>query len=167
MTRSSTSPCFKRRFRKPADATAAKMLRKGVEFKPSIKTKVRSWYAPPKMRKVKEGCCDLAGTKFGRLTVIGLSAHKNNQKKKLWVCRCQCGDYELRTPRAIKNPNNDNDMCHVCRHVESLKQKYSSPALRESGQTGETNPSGTKATDNASALPVLEGVKGPLPRLEP
>lgn len=34
-----------------------------------------------------------------------------------WIVRCDCGDYEPRTAKAIKNPANGADCCVKCRQV--------------------------------------------------
>ena len=67
---------------------------------------------------------NLTGRRFGKMTVIGYS--KDNKQstyhKPNWVCRCECGMYETRKSRAVKNPNNQNDCCHVCRQIIWVKQ---------------------------------------------
>ena len=54
---------------------------------------------------------DLSGAEFGKFTVIGLSAHSKGR----WVVRCECGEHEFRTAKAIKNPANNNDACAKCK----------------------------------------------------
>jgi hypothetical protein len=34
---------------------------------------------------------DLTGTKFGRLTVLGLDQERSTKKRKYWTCLCDCG----------------------------------------------------------------------------
>ena len=66
--------------------------------------------------------------KFGRMTVVGLFAERvelaNQQIPAIWVCRCTCGCYEGRRHRAIFNPENKDDMCRNCRHLEHIKRRY-------------------------------------------
>ena len=38
-----------------------------------------------------------------------------------WV-RCDCGGYEPRTAKSIKNPNNTAERCSKCRQVEQAKR---------------------------------------------
>jgi len=40
---------------------------------------------------------DLNGNKFGRLVVIGLAAELSKNKKKRWLCRCECGNTKIIT----------------------------------------------------------------------
>ena len=54
---------------------------------------------------------DLSGAEFGKFTVIGLSAHSKGR----WVVRCECGEHEFRTAKAIKNPANAQDACAKCK----------------------------------------------------
>ena len=35
---------------------------------------------------------DRTGRRYGRLSVIGLSENRTNNGRKLWVCRCVCGN---------------------------------------------------------------------------
>ena len=116
--------------RAPVNGTAAKVVGKGYKYKPGIK---------PSDNKERESdtCFPLAdyqetfsaklhGIKFGRLTTIGASAIKgsgNGRKKvRMWVCRCSCGMFVYRTPKAIKNPKNDADACIECRHHMAKKK---------------------------------------------
>jgi len=54
---------------------------------------------------------DHSGAKFGKFIVIGLSAHSKGR----WVVRCECGEHEFRTTKAIKNPANTQDACAKCK----------------------------------------------------
>ena len=67
---------------------------------------------------------DLTGRKFGSLTVIGRYAHNKAATyiKANWVCRCECGMYEVRKSRSIRNPNNQSDSCHICRQIKYVKR---------------------------------------------
>lgn len=65
------------------------------------------------------GFVDLRGIKFGRMTVVGLSA----DIAKRWVVRCACGQYEVRKSATIKALDRTaaQGMCFVCEHGEKLK----------------------------------------------
>jgi len=60
---------------------------------------------PPK----HDNFIDLTGAMFGRFTVIGWSY----DKKKKWVVRCSCGNYEVRTKKCIQQ-NAKDQMCIKC-----------------------------------------------------
>lgn len=59
---------------------------------------------------------DLTGTVFGRLTVVGFSATHNRR----WVCRCACGNYVLRTSKAVKK--GAGAMCEHCSMFQQAKR---------------------------------------------
>ena len=65
---------------------------------------------------------DLTGAKVGWLRVLGIYDGKTHKMAK-WVVRCVCGHYEVRTSKALKNPNNQNDKCYKCRNLEYLRKR--------------------------------------------
>lgn len=69
--------------------------------------------------------CELVGRRFGRLTVMGLSAVPTTDSghQGRWVVRCDCGAYEVRKRRALLNPN-ASLMCDVCDQREREAQGY-------------------------------------------
>jgi len=102
----------------PVNASAARVMARGehFEFKP-LETEVCS-ATPLATREVPADCEDLAGRKFGRLRVIGLSADVNRR----WVCRCICGNYVLRSSKAIKQGAQDA-ACHQCYLLAVTRRK--------------------------------------------
>jgi len=48
------------------------------------------------------GFNDLTGNKYGRLTVVGLSARKSG-RKSYWVCECECGKQHLGRSDSLKS----------------------------------------------------------------
>lgn len=103
----------------PINALASRVTKPGTHFKPVVKPSnydLRD--VQPSLKAWAESTgADLTGLKFGRFKVIGYSAEKSGR----WVVRCQCGNYEFRTSKAIKNPNNDRDMCVECRATHFIK----------------------------------------------
>jgi len=79
----------------------------------------------------------MKGAVFGKFTVVGF--HERRPKKSgvksaarnMWVARCVCGLFEIRSEKAIKNPKNQGDSCHRCRNVDFLKQNLNN---REGGK---------------------------------
>ena len=67
---------------------------------------------------------NLTGKKFGSFTVIGRYTGNKpaTTHKPKWVCLCDCGRYEMRRSRSIRNPENQHDKCHVCRKVGEIKR---------------------------------------------
>jgi hypothetical protein len=106
----------------PINRQAAMTLSRGFVYEPDTKVTTREWEAPPKMRLPANKDQSLAGTRFGRLTAIGIDAEKVMAKNTpvTWVCRCDCGRYTSRSAKAIKNPKNQSDRCALCRHAKFL-----------------------------------------------
>jgi len=95
----------------------------GAHYVNPVKLTAPHWENQPPVRKPAlkgPNILDLTGIQFGRFTVIGMSV----DAVKRWVCRCTCGDFEVRTARAIRNPQNFGDRCHKCRNVAFEKKAY-------------------------------------------
>lgn len=103
----------------PVNSTAAMVVRVGVHFEPKMKPHtVVTTDIMPRVWTGSHKNYDLTGTKFGRFVVMGLSV----ETAKRWVVRCQCGNYELRKSKAILNPANIDDRCHVCRATHYITE---------------------------------------------
>lgn len=101
--------------RKPINKQAALVTSRGFDYEPDKQVSPNDSDTPLAIKKnleVNQNFTDLTGVRFGRLLVLGFSA----DKKKKWVCRCDCGKYTLRASKAIKNPENYGDRCDLCRH---------------------------------------------------
>lgn len=55
---------------------------------------------------------DLTGLVSGKLTVM---EYHQNRGKARWMVRCECGNLEFRTGKALCNPANKNDACTLCK----------------------------------------------------
>jgi len=62
---------------------------------------------------------DLAGERFGRLSVVRYHRSKK-AKGSQWLVRCVCGDFELRSTRALRSDAEDL-ACQDCRKVDYLR----------------------------------------------
>lgn len=131
----------------PVDRVAARVMGPGVHFEKELPEYARHWKAPPPSYKFipqagNPQSIDLTGTRFGFFTVIGwmgaIGGSQGRMKKGLgkppkrqgmWLVRCSCGDYEVRTARAIRNPNNQDDRCAVCRDVQ-YKREHTPEAIQ-------------------------------------
>ena len=112
----------------PVDSMAARVMQRGETWEPDIRdvaTFIRSADPIPTRTFTGPRHQDLTGTRFGRLLVTGWFGTHNPKKPSLWVCRCACGDYELRRSRAVTNLSNAADACKDCRHLEFLKRRDS------------------------------------------
>lgn len=84
---------------------------------------------PLPTRPVVGNMPQLVGTRFGRFTVVGLGLRKRERKGEAnkpaaWVVRCDCGNYEHRTAKAIRNPANHIDRCQDCHQVRFEKHAF-------------------------------------------
>ncbi len=104
--------------RSPINRTAARVVAPGQHYVADKTNGCVCQGTPPPYRAPKEHELDLTGMRFGRFTVLGIASETTNR----WVVRCNCGNYSLRKPKAIKNPNNVADACEQCRHIIHLKR---------------------------------------------
>lgn len=114
----------------PANATAARVVSGGTHYEPEINlAKHDHWETPPKTKRVPRDAPQLIGHRCGRLTVIGLYAKRAGR----WVVRCACGAYELRTTKALRNPENSEDRCQRCWHEARARKRYERLGSRSVG----------------------------------
>jgi len=113
----------------PQNATAARVTGRGEHYDPVIKFNTQEhWDAPPKMKRFAAAdhghgtLPNLLGIKVGRLSVLGVYDDPTQTGRGLrWVVRCVCGDYELRSTKAMRNPSNNEDQCRKCDHWQRTK----------------------------------------------
>ncbi|PHM23943.1 hypothetical protein [Xenorhabdus budapestensis] len=66
------------------------------------------------------------GYEYGFFIVLGVrpwSQRSGGKNNSIYVVRCRCGKYAVRTLKAIRNPNNVNDMCVHCQHLFNRRRK--------------------------------------------
>lgn len=66
---------------------------------------------------------DLTGMVFGRLTVIE-QAEKNKEGRRMWKCKCECGNYKTVLERCLKNGHTKSCGCYN-------KQRVSESSLKD------------------------------------
>ena len=105
----------------PQDKTAAMVTGKGTHFDPKIKPSsyTTTDIKPPTWKGTHGTKLDLKGIRCGRFVVIGLSSERPSR----WVVRCDCGNYEFRTAKAIRNPANAQDRCQPCRKLQHIQER--------------------------------------------
>lgn len=66
---------------------------------------------------------DLSGVKIGRWRVVGYlgKAKQWSHKTGRWLVKCDCGAYELRTSKSLRNPD-AVQMCQGCAYTEKIKR---------------------------------------------
>lgn len=111
--------------REPVDRQAAVLLSKGVAcVLPKMPPTLLHQEAPiPFTRNGRLlellGHNNLTGKRRGRLVVQGLAKYI----PKRWVVRCDCGTYEVRTSKAIRNDSNAVDACVRCKQLTQRSRK--------------------------------------------
>jgi hypothetical protein len=113
---------------KAVDKEAKAVTSEGVHYEPTLPaSSIITYDCKPATRqpncfeRKSKTFISLAGRRFGRFVVMGLSV----DVPKRWVVRCDCGKYELRTSKYIKNAKNvTNAMCQYCLHARSTRNKY-------------------------------------------
>lgn len=115
---------------RPVNKTAGLVTSGGIHWEPEVKLPESYWRfdAPPAVvhpsnYPAERSFEDLRGRQFGRFTVFGYLGKRNPKDKGLWLVRCVCGAYESRSARAVRNPNNCNDACKHCLHLEFIKRR--------------------------------------------
>lgn len=106
--------------REPANITAALVVSKGIRHRNEPKMANAHWEHRPPTKPLGFNMPKLIGMRFGRLTVIGLHA----TLRGAWVVRCDCGDYETRKAKAIRNTKNSEDRCTLCRNAAHQRRNY-------------------------------------------
>lgn len=139
----------------PQDATAARVTAKGTHYTPKIDygcyehRDIRPPMVAPEMMRRPEAAAfarSIIGKRIGRLTVLGMAAEQTGKaargKAKRWVVRCDCGGYEFRKAKSIRN-GTGADMCRNCLDLEIKKHKYKkhgSKSVEEFTAPQETKP---------------------------
>lgn len=96
----------------PLNSTAGKVTARGEHWVPQtpMPPGLLHWKSPPPMKQFVSNpqdntYSDLKGNRFGRFTVLGILDDDGGGKNRgaRWVCRCDCGDYEAKTTKAIRS----------------------------------------------------------------
>lgn len=124
----------------PQNKTASLVTQKGVHYNPILKGREHFDVPLPKKSKRKskniinqKKFINLSGNIHGTFLVLHL-APKSNCHGALWVCRCRCGQYELRSTKAIKNHRNnpgkfDEDTCLACEDLIKIRNTSTAKSM--------------------------------------
>lgn len=93
------------------------------------------------------GFKNMMGVKFGRFTVVGLSA----QNMLKWVVRCACGVYEIRSNDAVKRGAKNSRCCRCVYTLRLQKQGSSTLPVHMTNCFEECPPLAESATHNDAA----------------
>ena len=109
---------------RPVDKTAALVTQPGKGYVPNKKILQRHWESPPKpLSSPPPDIKNLVGMKFGFFTVFAYYESHWKNGGSVWLVRCNCGHYETRRSKAVLNPDNNEDRCDNCRHLQYLHEK--------------------------------------------
>lgn len=70
---------------------------------------------------------DLVGQRYGKLTVLSYAGRKQsgkNQKKTMWLCRCDCGNEKEIAGRELRNGNTISCGCFHKKMVGDINRKH-------------------------------------------
>ncbi|WP_207285199.1 hypothetical protein [Pseudomonas sp. FW300-N2A2] len=120
----------------PANATASRVMAKGIHFEYKANESSSDSDLPLATREIDEALTanpsfvNLTGMVVGRLKVVGLST-----KNRRWVCRCSCGRYVLRKALALTSGTTAGAPCDQC-YLLALAKKHD--LLRRTGKIRNT-----------------------------
>ena len=116
--------------RRPVDKKAALVISRGAHFVSAKQYGCLVSDTPPPSVPRPLAVPDLAGKRFGRMTVVAYCGRVKKQSSGghfktffYWSVRCDCGKYSMRRHRSILRPTNDRDACEECRHLDFLKRR--------------------------------------------
>jgi len=129
--------------RRPIDRVAARVTLPGINYVPNGRMTlsvppIASAETPPPVNR-PPGKQNLAGMTIGRLTVIRYLGDKVDKEgmtvHSRWLVRCQCGTYELRRARSLRELGSSVDMCHAqcveCQNFAKLRGQKPPDLWRE------------------------------------
>ena len=70
---------------------------------------------------------DLIGQKYGKLTVISYAGRKQsgeNQKKTMWLCKCECGNEKIVAGAELRNGHTTSCGCVHKKMVGDINRKH-------------------------------------------
>jgi hypothetical protein len=131
----------------PLNATAGRVTARGEHWEPEdpLPPGLLHWKSPPPTRAWVPypggATSDLTGKTFGRFTVVGLLEKRPEQRSKnsgdRWVCRCSCGDFEVRSTNAIRaalgklvSTDLGGYRCWYCAKWQSIQGQYKKKGSR-------------------------------------
>lgn len=78
---------------------------------------------------------DLTNQRFGHVLVLRRSERKDNHKRALWVCQCDCGTIFEEASTLIRNNKSGEDYSCGCQYSQFLSKKSSHPRIDLTNQT--------------------------------
>lgn len=74
---------------------------------------------------------DLSGRRFGRLTVVSFAGrrHVGGQSKRIWLCRCDCGN-QINLPAGALTANNTRSCGCLMRDTVTVHGGYKDPIYK-------------------------------------
>jgi len=122
--------------RVPIDKTARLVVQKGEHYAPDVKIQEgkEHWENQPHFYPIPKNSIVKKGQRQGRLVVLGKRYRSDSRNTPpRYIVRCDCGRFEVRTSRSIRNHKNINDRCDFCWNNARIKQ---SACFIQNGATG-------------------------------
>ena len=118
---------------KPVDRVAGRMsFGESDGWAPKMKEQahIQTWDAPPKPEKDRpESAVDYTKARRGFMTAMYW--YESGKRGSKWICRCDCGKYEFRTPKKWLEKNDVPDSCLVCQATHYALKGYSLQDTRD------------------------------------
>jgi len=111
----------------PINRTAAVVTGGGTSWDPRMKPADhhQTFGAPPlPLKPPPNSAIDYVGVRRGKLAAFRYYGKRVGGKSLMWVCRCDCGNYELRAI-APWSKGDSPDACRPCRAAWFAKYGYS------------------------------------------
>ena len=114
---------------KPVNKLAAIVVAGGEHYEPKNKPLGLHFENMPELpelpdsHSLKVQLVAMIGKRQGRLVVIAWWSQGDGRKTARWLCRCDCGEFTVRTGKAMKNPKNEGDRCYKCMDLVYLRRR--------------------------------------------
>lgn len=114
---------------KPVNKMAAMVVAGGEHYEPKNKPlglhfeNMPELPNPPKYHSLQTQITAMIGKRQGRLVVIAWWSQGDGSKTARWLCRCDCGEFTVRTAKAMNNQKNSGDRCYKCLNLVYLRRR--------------------------------------------
>lgn len=106
----------------PINSTAKRVIQKGVDYEYIDSYLGYHDFLPEELKKIThrpKGFIDFTGKKIGTFTVIGMCKKKIKNNSQ-WLVKCNCGMYEKRMTKALKNQQHMT--CRSCLDLIKIRK---------------------------------------------
>lgn len=108
-------------FRKPVNRLAGIVTSRGPDDRTNKHIREIASSNPIAIKSIPLNVKDRTGAVCGQLTCVGFYEYKP-KRRNLWVCRCSCGNYVVRTGDSL-NARSEHQCCPKCNETQYLKRQ--------------------------------------------